>query len=106
MRGVFHSFLSLFLDINLNGITNRGFKTDLLDFSTFESGRYDEIIAKTGTTLNLLKISDFKIDFVPEIGFCLLGNFGMEFEQNLNHKSGTIDAVNLDYETFENLLFL
>jgi hypothetical protein len=94
-------FPYLFLDINLNGITNRGFKTDLLDFSTFESGRYDEIIAKTGTTLNLLKISDFEIDFVPEIGFCLLGNFGMEFEQNLNHKSGTIDAVNLDYETFE-----
>ena len=45
--------------------------------------------------------ADFEVDFVPELGFCLLGNFGMEFEQNLNHKSGTIDAVNLEYENFE-----
>ena len=94
-------FPYLFLDINLNGITNRGYKTNILDSSTFESGRYDEIITKAGTSINFLNNSDFKLDFVPEIGFCLLGNFGMEIEQNLNHKSGTIDAVNLEYEIFE-----
>ena len=94
-------FPYLFLDLNLNGITNRGFKSNMLDSSTFESGRYDEIIAKTGVSINLLNTSGFEIDFVPEIGFCLLGNFGMEFEQNLNHKSGTIDAVILEYEKFE-----
>ena len=94
-------FPYLFLDINLNGITNRGFKSNMLDSSTFESGRYDEIIVKTGTAINIFNVSDFEVDFVPELGFCLLGNFGMEFEQNLNHKSGTIDAVNLEYENFE-----
>ena len=94
-------FPYLFLDINLNGITNRGYKSNILDPSTFENGRYDEIITKAGTTINFLNTSYFELDFIPEIGFCLLGNFGMEFEQNLNHKSGTIDAVILEYEIFE-----
>ena len=94
-------FPYLFLDINLNGITNRGYKSNILDPSTFENGRYDEIITKAGTTINFFNTSYFELDFISEIGFCLLGNFGMEFEQNLNHKSGTIDAVILEYEIFE-----
>ncbi len=94
-------FPYLSFDINLNSITNRGFKTELSDFSTFTSGRYDELITKIGTTINLFNNSLFSLDFIPETGFCLLGNYGMEFEQNLNHKSSGINAVNLKYETFE-----
>ena len=61
-------FPYLFLDINLNGITNRGYKSNILDPSTFENGRYDEIITKAGTTINFLNTSYFELDFIPEIG--------------------------------------
>ena len=94
-------FPYLFLDINLNGITNRGTKTDFDNPLTFTSGRYDELIIKSGIPVSLFSDTFFDIDFISEIGFCLLGNYGMEFEQNLNHQSSGINAVNLKYEDFE-----
>ena len=93
-------FPYLFLDINLNSITNRGYKSKLTDSQTFTSGRYDELFIKTGTTVNLLNDSGFSIDFIPEAGFGFLGNFGMELAQNANHKMSKVDKVELKYEKF------
>ena len=81
----------LFIDINDNSITNR----------TFPGGRYDELILKTGTTLTLFDTLPFELTFTPQAGFCLLGNFGMEFAQNLNHKVSNVDEVKLEYEHFK-----
>ena len=50
-------FPYLFLDINLNSITNRGYKSKLTDPQTFTSGRYDELFIKAGTTVNLFNNS-------------------------------------------------
>lgn len=93
-------FPYFYFDLNINAITNRGSKTNPLDPATFTSGRYDELIAKAGLTVNLFDNSDFKLDLTPKAGFCILGNFGMEWEQNLNHKLSNINDVNLDYEKF------
>lgn len=94
-------FPYLFLDINLNSITNRGYKSKLTDPQTFTSGRYDELFIKTGTTVNLFNNSSgFSIDFTQEAGFVLLGNFGMELAQNANHKMSKVDKVELKYEKF------
>lgn len=93
-------FPYFYFDFNINAITNRGYKTNLQDPATFSCGRYDELIAKAGLTVNLFDYSDFKIDLTPKAGFCLLGNFGMEWEQNVNHKLSGINDVNLDYERF------
>lgn len=81
----------LFLDINDNSITNR----------TFPGSRYDELILKTGTTLNLFDSLPFELTFTPQTGFCFLGNFGMEFAQNLNHNMSNVDEVKLEYEHFK-----
>lgn len=94
-------FPYIFLDIEENSITNRGNKSNPLDSSTFSSGRYDELFFKVGTNLNLFKDASFSIDLIPQTGFLLLGNFGMGFAQNLNHKSSNKDPVNLKYEIFE-----
>ena len=83
-------FPYFYFDFNINAITNR----------TFPGSRYDELIAKAGLTVNIFDYSDFEIDITPKAGFCALGNFGMEFEQNLNHKISGINDVNLDYEKF------
>ena len=94
-------FPYFFFDLNINAITNRGYKSNYADPATFQSGRYDELIAKAGLTLNLFEYSDFKIDLTPQTGFVILGNFGMEAEQNLNHKLSGINDVNLDYDKFK-----
>lgn len=93
-------FPYFYFDFYINAITNRGSKSDMQNPATFTSGRYDELITKAGLTLNLLDYSDFKIDVTPKAGFCILGNFGMEAEQNLNHKMSRVNDVNLDYEKF------
>ena len=92
----------VFVDVELNSITNRGYKSDMNNPATFSSGRYDELIFKTGTKVNFLDKNIFEIDFIPEIGVAFLGNFGMEFEQNANHKSSGVDLVYLEFEKFEN----
>jgi hypothetical protein len=89
-----------FADLAINSITNRGYKTDLSNPETFKSGRYDELILKTGTNLNLFSISNFTIDFTPQTGFCLLANFGMEKAQNLNHRLCKVNKIELNYENF------
>lgn len=94
-------FPYIFFDLEDNSITNRGSKSNPLDPSTFTSGRYDELMIKAGTEVNLFKEASFSIDIIPQAGFLLLGNFGMETAQNLNHKSNNIDTVNLEYEKFE-----
>ena len=97
-----HIFLPyLFFDLYINAITNRGFKSDITNPLTFTSSRYDELKFQTGTTINLLNISDFELEFTPQAGFCFLGNYGMAFQQNLNHNLCNVDEVHLDYETFD-----
>ena len=97
-----HIFLPyLFLDFDINSITNRGYKSEKTDSSTFTNGRYDELQILAGTNINLFDISNFKLDFTPQAGICLLGNFGMAFQQNLNHKLSNVDEVQLNYEKFE-----
>ena len=90
-----------FFGINDNSITNRGYKTDSSDSSTFSRGRYDELKVKAGTTINLFNDLPFDIIITPQIGFYILGNFGMGIAQNLNHHISNVDEVDLDYEHFE-----
>ena len=80
-----------FFDIYDNSITNRA----------FPGSRYDELIAKAGTNINIFTTPSFDIIFRPQAGFLILGNFGMEVAQNLNHKMSCVDEVILEYEHFE-----
>ena len=79
-----------FIDINDNSITNR----------SFPGTRYDELIIKTGTSLKLFEAQPIEIDFTPQAGLCLLGNFGMGIAQNMNHQMSCVDEVKLEYEHF------
>ena len=89
-----------FIDISDNSITNRGYKTNTADPKTFSNGRYDELLIKAGTHINLYETPSFKFTFTPQAGFCLLGNFGMGIAQNMNHQMNCIDEVQLKYEKF------
>ena len=89
-----------FIDINDNSITNRGYKTNKANPNTFSSGRYDELIIKTGTHINIYSTQSLEFTFTPQAGFCILGNFGMGIAQNLNHRMNCVDEVNLEYEKF------
>lgn len=91
----------LFFDIYDNSITNRGYKTKQSDPLTFSSGRYDELLLKVGTNINIFNTPTFDFIFTPQAGFLILGNFGMESAQNLNHKMSCVDKVVLEYEHFE-----
>ncbi len=90
-----------FFDIYDNSITNRGYKTKQSDPLTFSNGRYDELIVKAGTNINIFNTPTFDFIFTPQAGFLILGNFGMEFAQNLNHQMSCVDEVILEYEHFE-----
>lgn len=90
-----------FSNIQINSITNRGTKSELSKSETFSSGRYDEFILTAGTTLKLWDTYPYMINFTPEAGFCILGNFGMELAQNGNHKISKVAPVNLEYEKFD-----
>lgn len=98
----FHITLpNFFADFAINSITNRGFKTDAADPASFTSGRYDELLFKAGTSINLYTNSELTFDLTAETGFYILGNFGMDFAQNINHKMNGVSAVKLEYEKFD-----
>ena len=98
----FHITLpNFFADFAINSITNRGYKTDLADPLTFTNGRYDELLLKAGTSINLYTNSELTFDLTAETGFYILGNFGMDFAQNINHKMNGVSAVKLEYEKFD-----
>lgn len=90
-----------FVDFAINSITNRGYKTDLKDPLTFKNGRYDELLLKAGTIIKLYDDSRFSFDLTGEAGFYLLGYFGMDLAQNINHKIHDVNSVRLKYETFD-----
>ena len=91
----------VFVDVELNSITNRGYKSDMNNPATFSSGRYDELIFKTGTKVNFLDKNIFEIDFIPEIGFGFLGNFGMEFEDTGTEIRTRFCVIKTDYNERE-----
>ncbi len=93
-------FPYFFIDINDNSITNRGYKTNMDDPSTFTNGRYDELFMQAGTHIKIFDSPYFETVFTPQAGICLLGNFGMGIAQNMNHQMNCVDEVNLEYEKF------
>ena len=74
-------FPYLFLDINLNSITNRGYKSKLTDSQTFTSGRYDELFIKRNN-LNLFLVSN-----VEKIITNCNGAFCSNYNYNNNSRS-------------------
>ena len=102
-----------YLRVNLNGITNRGWKTgwDIHDESVtddnedhFYDGRIDVTEVKFGLNYaNELKdLISMKIS--PETGFFLSGNTGYDFFQNTIHKIWKIKKVELKYD-YEDIRF-
>lgn len=97
----FHLFFPYFFcDLEVNSYTNRGYKSDLSDSSTFSKGRYDELFFRTGTKINLLKTQFSTIDVIPSLGFDYLGNLLFEDIQNIYHKMKKIPPVSLGYDKF------
>ncbi len=102
-----------YLKANLDGITNRGWKTgwDISDSSVvdedpthFRSGRLDvtEIIFGLNYIVDFNSI--FSLNLSPETGFFLSGYTGYDTLQNLIHKMSGIHRVDLPYD-YEDVRF-
>lgn len=96
-----------YFNANLDGITNRGWKTgwDIKNESIedgkdsdFYDGRIDitELIA--GYRWNIYKSKLLTIDAAPETGLVLAGNMHFDYLQNLIHKISKIHEVSLPYD--------
>ena len=96
-----------YVKANLNGITNRGWKTgwDIRDEekedaseSDWYDGRIDvtEIIMGYNYTHEFSSLFSLKVS--PETGFFLSGNTGYDFLQNTVHKLSKIHSVNIKYD--------
>lgn len=94
-----------YLQANLNGITNRGWKDgwDIRD-NTKESeaklyrGRIDVTEIRAGLNFTFDIKSLFSVKVSPETGFFLSGNTGYDFLQNTIHKWSKIHRVDLPYD--------
>ncbi len=103
-----HVYLSgerWYLQANLNGITNRGWKSgwDIRDSSVEDSGalysgRIDVTEIKAGLNFTHDFESLFSLRVSPETGFFLSGNTGYDFLQNTIHKISKIHRVDLTYD--------
>lgn len=96
--GVHTIFPYLYVNFDLNGITNRGYKTDVTDETTFFHSRYDELSLLTGTQINLYQNNSFSINLDANAGFIALGNFGGEKVQNITHVMDKVPTLVLPYE--------
>ena len=96
-----------YVKANLNGITNRGWKTgwDIRDEekedaseSDWYDGRIDvtEIIMGYNYTHEFSSLFSLKVS--PETGFFLSGYTGYDFLQNTVHKLSGIHSVNINYD--------
>ena len=103
-----HIYLSgekWYLQANLNGITNRGWKEnwDIRDSWSWDdgelySGRIDVTEIKGGLNYTHDFGKLFSLRVSPETGFFLSGNTGYDFLQNTIHKLSKIHRVDLTYD--------
>ena len=96
-----------YLKANLNGITNRGWKTgwdirssSVLDMNDedFYHGRLDVTEIKAGLNYPFSLSDAFALTVSPETGFFLSGNTGYVHLQNLVHKIFGMHHVDLPYD--------
>ncbi len=102
-----------YLKANLDGITNRGWKTgwDISDstvsdkdWDDFRSGRLDVTEIIFGLNYDISLGSIFSLRLSPETGFFLSGYTGYDTLQNLIHKWSGIHRVDLPYD-YEDVRF-
>lgn len=102
-----------YLKANLDGITNRGWKTGWNisdssvideDASHFRSGRLDVTEIIFGLNYRFDFNSIFSLKLSPETGFFLSGYTGYDTLQNLIHKINKIHRVDLPYD-YEDVRF-
>lgn len=96
-----------FFNANLDGITNRGWKTgwdirneNIEDWEddSFYNGRIDVTELIAGYRWTPYKSKLLSLDIVPETGLVLAGNMHFEVLQNLIHKISKIHEVSLPYD--------
>ena len=99
------------LSLDFIGVTNRGWKdvwtegkSDQNPTSWYE-GRYDLIDLDFKFKTYPVDIPGLRISVFPYAGFNMVGNFGLEWVQNLIHKISHIHDVHIKYEPNGTYLF-
>ncbi len=100
------------LSLDLQGITNRGWKDDYytgldpeMSPDNWYDGRYDLIDLRFALKTELFDSEHMSILFSPYIGLLFAGNFGFEAAQNLIHTISHIHLVNLPYDIEDVYMF-
>ncbi len=96
-----------YLSADLDGITNRGWKTgwDIRDASVADAsesdwyeGRLDVTVVRAGLNYSFPLSGAFAVTVSPETGFFLSGYTGYDTLQNLIHRMAGIHRVDLPYD--------